>query len=462
MEAISYMLESFISILFLLSITLPFIHLLNAQKVEKTCPIHNYQKGRTQKGFSILVPCYNEALILETTLQGLKKLKYDNYEVIFINDGSTDHTSDKLCEILATRIINKAHFAEKIPSNKINTVSKSTKYPNMYVLDKKNGGKADALNAGINFSKKEFVITLDADSILDVQALQIVNEHFQDPALFAAGGTVKVLQSKKENSNVRTHLSAPFIVKSQIFEYLKGFYIYKRSLAKFKSLTVISGAFGIFKKEILIELQGFRETLGEDIDITVRIQKMIVHSAVGRVKHIPEALCYTECPEQWSDLLKQRVRWQNAFLDCISNHARFMMKNFFKSPLSFFFIVDAFLIGTLSLFAIFSKFFIDMIAYGFQLEYLIHTILIYFSLTLVSQIIYVILTLRVTRKFGIIFTNKLELTKTILLDIFVFKFITTFFVMWGSIMYLFSKQNWNKVERTGRDYFDSATDNSHP
>lgn len=444
--------------LYILAVTLPFIHIINAVKVEKKCPIRNHNKKITEKSFSILIPCYNEEKILETTIKGILQLNYKNYEVIFINDGSSDNTINKLNEILESSIKENILYTEHIPTKKINNLFKSNKYPNFYVIDKQNGGKADALNSGINFSNKDLIVTLDADSILDKNSLKIVNEHFQDPLLIAAGGTVKILQSRDSLNQMKTTLKRPFIVRIQILEYLNGFYIYKRSLAKFQSLAIISGAFGIFNKQILHKINGFRETVGEDIDITIRIQKLILASPEYKISHIPEALCYTECPEAWQDLGKQRVRWQIAFIDALTQHWRFFIKNSFKTPLSFFVIIDAFLIGILSVFTTYIAMFLLIFKYGLQVDFLIKLILLYFTITLVTHISYSLTGVRIARKYGMDFTNKFDLIKNILIDTIVFRFISTFFIIWGSIKFFISRNKWNKVERTGRTYFEKTED----
>ena len=184
----------------------------------------------------MIIPCYNENRILQTTLNGLRQVDYQNKEVIFVNDGSNDNTFDVLDQLLDLIPI---EYDGELPLSHqpVRGYYQSRIDPNIYVIDKMNGGKADALNAGCNFAQHEIIVTLDADSILDQQALKEVNLAFYRDEVVAAGGMVHILQGKSMND---LQLNHKWLVRLQIFEYLKGFYIYKSSLALLNALAIIS------------------------------------------------------------------------------------------------------------------------------------------------------------------------------------------------------------------------------
>ncbi|MBD1373947.1 glycosyltransferase, partial [Hazenella sp. IB182357] len=324
----------------------------------------------------------------------------------------------------------------------------SLKYPHIFVIDKVNGGKADSMNAALDYAYYDNVITLDADCILGEEALDIVNQVFEDENVIAAGGMVHILQSRSMDD---MFFKLKHIVRFQIFEYMKGFYMYKSSLAKLDALAIISGAFGIFKRDVLIELKGFRQTIGEDIDITLQIQQYIMKHKDKKMIFIPEAVCYTESPEKWRDLFKQRVRWQKAFIDCVIKYRGFLLKSVFNRGVSFFFLIDSFLVGTTSTF--FTTF--SLLSYLFipSLQS-VHALLVYSISAMISSLIYSTIAVFVSRYHGTHFGgfNKIRLLTTMILDFVFYRYVTLFFVMYGTIEYIFKPQDWNKFERTGNNY----------
>ncbi|MGM0902163.1 MAG: glycosyltransferase [Bacillota bacterium] len=232
-------------------------------------------KLQEEKEFSILIPAFNEEKIILNCLQGIVNLDYSNYEAIFINDGSTDQTLNILSEYLDFRPIQRTPI--QIPQHEpARGFYQSSKFPKIFLLDKKNGGKADALNAGIDYSQSSLIITLDADSILAPNALAAMNTSFEDEKVLAAGGMIQISQGFT-GSHVKPKpvFNLPAIIRYQVIQYLTDFYLHKTTQAKLKSITVIAGAFGAFQKYALLEVNGYRKTVGEDLDITLRMHKLI-------------------------------------------------------------------------------------------------------------------------------------------------------------------------------------------
>lgn len=418
-----------------LSTFLSIFHMLCALRYN--IPYYNYNK--IQKGISILIPCYNEAPILKYTIDGLMKLDYDNYEVIFINDGSNDNTLDVLDNLL--------HLAKAdtntpiILSADINSLYMSTVYNNVYVIDKGNSGKAESLNTGIMFSQKELVLTLDADCVLKCDALKIMNNTFEDRDVIASGGAVHTMQMFKLNKGIN------LMVLLQSLDYIKGFYIYKASLAYNNALAIISGAFGTFKRDVLLEVGGFRTGLGEDIDITLRLQEYAANND-KKVIFNENAICYTECPERFKDLVRQRMRWQKGFIDSILKNKTFIFKNLLNHNLCFFLFFDAVLINTISIGVLLINI---LLASTNLIKGHDNHLVSYLVITAFFNFVYSSIAITKAKRYVEGLQSK-WLYAVIVFDMFAFRFLYIFFYIFGSIQYYFGNKSWNKFTRTNNIY----------
>lgn len=454
-----------ITVFFFLSVTFPVLHLYHClpwfsepdERSKRIPKLKKQNQGHEdEEGMSILVPCYNETGILETSIESMRLLPYSQLEVIYINDGSTDDTMDYLNE----RLQLKPRYMSpngKLSYGKVKGLYQSELYPNFYVLDKENGGKADALNAGIEYSNNDLIITLDADTILEDNALSAVNDTFKDKNVVAAGGMVHVLQTKtNEPLNRLSLLFTNMLIRVQVLDFLKAFYISKLSLVRFKALAVISGAFGIFRKQALLDVGGYRKTIGEDIDITLRIHRLIAKDKSLRICFISDAVGYTELPETWKDLTKQRLRWQKAYIDCIIHFRSFFVKTLFTKPVSFFYIFESFLVGTLASYIMTGIVIVNIIEnpQHIYLNYLFF----YVFWAFLFGLLYDLVAIRQGKHYGFTFDRKdsFRILYAILFDIFIYRFVTLYFVMYGSISYFFNKK-WNKVARTGRNYHQEGS-----
>ena len=223
---------------------------------------HNqFQKQITEKSITILVPAFNEEKIIHHCLQGIVNLNYSNYEAIIINDGSSDKTLQKLYNYLQLNKVNKSP-ANQIPHEHVLGYYQSTLYPKIFIIDKENGGKADALNAGIEYASHDIIITLDADSVLDPHALTAMNQAFDDDKVLSAGGMVQIAQGfNGDFTKPKPVFTISNLIRYQIIQYITDFYLYKTTQAKLGSITVIAGAFGTFRRAALFEVNGFRKTV---------------------------------------------------------------------------------------------------------------------------------------------------------------------------------------------------------
>ena len=410
----------------------------------------NKKEINEDRFISILIPCYNEEKIIKNTIEGLIRIDYMNYECLFINDGSTDKTLKELKEVLQLRKVNRIKRYD-LCSKAIKEIYQSERYPNMFVIDKENGGKSEALNSGINYSLYDYIVTLDADSILKKDAISIMSGVFNDSKVVAASGIIQIMQSFNLSKDIdRTTLKINNLLKLQTIEYIKSCYCYKASLAKLKSLLVISGAFGFFKKDILLAVDGFSNVIGEDLDITLKIQFFIKNSN-QKIAYVPEAICYTEGPETFKDYVKQRKRWQQSFIHGLISFRKTIFKATFTEALPFFMIVDALFLGIISSFVIL---FSSVLIITNTINGTLWHILIYLYIFVLIHLIYNIIGLCIACYYGIKFKGMdiIRLIFTVILDIFIYRMIILYTIISGTISYFSNKRDWNKVNRSGYDY----------
>lgn len=429
-----------LELLIFFSTILPLFHLLNAFFSRRK----RMELDQVERRVSILIPCYNEEDTVSLSVRGLLNMHYRDFEAIYINDGSTDDTLEKLNQILNLKLVQNVHLGGRA------TLYRSQRYRNFLVINRRNGGKSAALNSGLMVARSEIIVTLDADSILERNSLKVICTAFGDPSVVAAGGSIHIMQGYDPDLyQNRWGFVRRTLVSLQMLEYIKGFYIYKHSLAKQNAIAIISGAFGAFKRSALISAGGYRRTLGEDIDITMRIQR-IIHNTKLKVLYLPEALCYTQCPESWHDLIRQRLRWQKGFVDCTVHHRKFLLRTFLYKSLSFHYLVEAFIIGQCScLFT--SVNYLLVIALALTQPVTLHIFLFYFLLCVLLNLLYTVGALLVSRRYhryphG---AGK-KMLAAIVFDALFYRYFNLFTYLAGTVAYLWNSRDarWNKVARS--------------
>ncbi|GAI65631.1 unnamed protein product, partial [marine sediment metagenome] len=228
----------------------------------------NIKEFETTPSVSIIIPAYNEGKVIEKTIRSVLELSYSQKEIFVVDDGSKDDTL-KIAKLMET-------------NNPIRVISK-----------KKNGGKWGALNKGIESSKSDIIVCIDADTVLDKNAIQPLVSHFIDSKVGAVAGNIKV--GNRDN----------ILTKLQALEYISKLNIQRRSEAFFRKVTVVPGPLGAFRKSIIKEVGFYTgDTFAEDADLTLKILR-----AGYKIKYEPKSIGYTEAPISIFDLAKQRYRW---------------------------------------------------------------------------------------------------------------------------------------------------------
>ena len=280
---------------------------------------------------SVIVPAFNEEANVVETVQSLLQLRYPRLEVLVVNDGSTDGTLACLVERFGLKPVSRG-YEQGVPCQPIRAVYESRRYPELVVVDKENGGKGDALNAGINVSRYPLFCGIDGDSVLEADALLRVALpfHHHPETMVAAGGTVRIANGSELRAGriVDVALSRALLPRIQVVEYLRAFLFGRMGWSALGGLLIISGAFGVFEKRAVIEAGGYAtDSVGEDMELVVRLHRSLREKKRRyRIGFVPEPVCWTEAPESLSVLRRQRMRWQRGLIDSLLRH-RCMLLN---------------------------------------------------------------------------------------------------------------------------------------
>lgn len=274
---------------------------------------------------ALLAPAFNESLTIAQSIRSLLSLQYPSFEVVVINDGSSDDTLAVLIETFGLSRIQRHHDSE-IPHQPIRGLYGSVHQPRLVVVDKANGGKADALNAGINVSRAPIFCSMDADSLLEPDALlRAVRPFVEDPVkTVAVGGTVRIANGCVIVDGRVVEVRAPRnpLALLQTVEYLRAFLMARLAWSRINSLTIISGAFGLFRRTRVMEVGGYTlGTVGEDMELVIKLHRLMRDKGLPyRIAFVPEPVCWTEAPESLSVLGRQRSRWHRGALETFERH----------------------------------------------------------------------------------------------------------------------------------------------
>lgn len=277
---------------------------------------------------SLIVPAFDEAETIVDNVESLMQLTYPEYEVLVVNDGSTDGTMERLHE--AFDLVEAPDpGTDLLSTRRVRHLYRSRRHPSLKVLDKENGGKADALNAGINHSRYPVFCGVDADSILQRDSLDRVMRPMRfDPSVIAAGGTVRIANGCDISGGFLQRVGLPRepLVMFQIIEYLRAFLFGRMGWAAMDGLLIISGAFGVFRRDAVVEVGGYStDSVGEDMELVVRLHRhMRREDRAYRIAFVPDPICWTEAPEDISTLRGQRIRWQRGLSESLGGHLGLM------------------------------------------------------------------------------------------------------------------------------------------
>lgn len=315
---------------FVISIFYIILILLSSRKLRDFIKVVNNDVtiiSNYTKPISVVVPAYNEEATIIDNITSLLDLNYPEFEIIVVNDGSKDNTIAKVIKHFKLRRID-VEINMQVDCKKIKGVYGSFIIPNLVVVDKENGGKADALNAGINLSRYPLFCGIDADCIIEKNALlRIVKPFLKYEDTIAVGGIVRIANGCTiENGKlIKAKLPKKAIVKFQIIEYFRAFLTSRIGWEKINALLIISGAFGVFKKSAVVKVGGYSRTIGEDMELTVKMHEYFRENKLKyKIDFASDAVCWTQAPDTLKGLKSQRVRWHRGLTDSILRHKKMM------------------------------------------------------------------------------------------------------------------------------------------
>jgi cellulose synthase/poly-beta-1,6-N-acetylglucosamine synthase-like glycosyltransferase len=409
-------------------------------------------------GMSILAPAYNEGANVIENVRSLLSIHYNNLEVIIINDGSKDDSLEKL---IAAYDLYKSDFFvnEQVATKPVRGVYKSRakKYRKLIVVDKVNGGKADALNVGINISQKEYIVCIDVDCILEQDALLKLAKPFLENTtqrVIATGGVIRIANgcTIEDGMLVKINLPNTFLPRMQTLEYIRAFLLGRMAWSRLNGLLLISGAFGAFDKEIAVKCGGYdHNTVGEDMELVVRMRRYMEElKQPYKVSFIPDPLCWTEAPVSFKILGRQRNRWARGTIETLRMHKvmffnpKYGLLGMLSYPYWFFFEYLAPIIEFVGM-----SCFIILALFGLTNWYFFFCLLaLVFSFGIMYSIFAILMEVLTYNQYSR-YRDVLRLILTALMEPFVFHP----FVVWSSIkgnIDLYQKKNsWGEMTRQG-------------
>jgi cellulose synthase/poly-beta-1,6-N-acetylglucosamine synthase-like glycosyltransferase len=280
--------------------------------------------SRTTPPITIVIPAYNEATGIVDSVRSMSIVKYPRFEIVVTNDGSTDATLESLIEAFDLEKV-RIPYRPDLECAPIRAIYRGRSGVDITVIDKVNGGRADALNAGINAARHPYVFCTDADVILDpdclVHAMQRVVEDRERTV--GVGGNVRPLNGSRVELGHLIESSVPegLIARMQILEYVRTFLASRPGWSWMNALPNVSGAFGIWKKSVVVEVGGFtRGHMGEDMDLTMRVHRHLLDRKIPyRIVYEPSAVIWTEVPDTARVLRRQRIRWHRGLMTTVKD-----------------------------------------------------------------------------------------------------------------------------------------------
>ncbi len=407
--------------------------------------------NRLDPPISIIAPAYNEQYTIVSSVQAMLKIEYAQFEVVVVCDGPKDNTLEELIKGFDLVEV-KEPIRKELEHKRVLSVYRSVREPNLKVILKENGGKADALNCGINACEYPLFCAIDADSLLEGDSLSKLAEPFlSSPNTCASGGVVRIANGSVIESGVVKKVLLPKtqMEKMQIVEYLSAYFLGRMGWVALDSIMIISGALGLFSKKAVLRVGGYKaSTVGEDMELVLRLRNENIRSGISNgIAFVPDAVCWTQCPEDFKTLGNQRRRWQRGLWESL-----FVYKSLMFHPKG----------GVLSFVAF--PFFVFIEALGPLFELMGYAIFIlaaiggfvswevFFYLLILSTLLGFILSISALLIEEVFFHNYsgsqlVQLLWSALLDSMILRYIKLWWRVQGMVQFFQKKTHWGEMKR---------------
>lgn len=325
------------------------VHLLKRHYQQlRVSDLERFKQDTELPPVTLIIPAFNEETTLQDTLDNLRRQDYPNYEILIVNDGSTDMTLELLMQKFALRPA--LHLNPNcLPTAPVKEVYRSEKDPQIWVVDKENKGKSDALNAALNYCQTPYFCVMDADTILEPYALtRMVFTLLTERNTVAVSGILRVLNGCTFKDGVVQKVKLPqnALTALQVLEYMRSFLASRMSWNVTRGSLIISGAFGLFSHATVVKAGGYdTETVGEDMELVVRLHRYCrQHKPDYQIHFVPDPVAWTQCPEHLGDLYLQRERWQRGLVQSLMKHLPMLLNPRYGSvglvAMPFFFFLE--------------------------------------------------------------------------------------------------------------------------
>jgi len=461
LAALSVLIQFGILIYFLLLQGIQFFLIIRAffairsyQGRTEADPLDNLFETTHALPITLICPAYNESAGVVASVSSLISLRYPEFQVVVVNDGSTDDTVARLVEAFGMKPTKRV-IRQLIPTQEVRAVYESHSVRNLVVVDKANGGKADALNCGINVARYHLVCCMDADSLLEPDALlRVVRPFLDESDTVGCGGVIRPLNGCRVTPMGIRGILMPdsWLARFQVVEYLRAFLFGRMGLSSLDSLFIVSGAFGLFRKDILVRSGGFRtDIVGEDFEVVVRVHhRLRDEKKPYHISLVPDPICWTEAPEHLKILRRQRSRWQRGLLETLWLHRsmwfnpRYGRIGVFSMPFFLLFEALAPLIEVLGYVIFIWSICTHSINTPFALLFLWLAVL----LGIFNSVVAIVLQeITLHRYQGLGAWGRLLLTG--ILENFGYRQLTLLWRLKGTLDFLRGKKNWGRMDRYG-------------
>jgi len=433
---------------------LSFFAIKRYLKERKTTELERIFQSPFFEPISIIAPAYNEEETVVESAKALLQLQYPQHEVVVVNDGSKDRTLKMLVERYKM-VKAPITYPMQIDCKRIKQVYVSPEYPNLVLVDKENGGKGDAMNAGVNVSRYPLVCFIDADSLLEPDALlKVVRPFLEDPTTIGVGGIVRIANGCKVKAGrvIEVGMAKNSLARFQIVEYLRAFLFGRTGWDILNGMLIISGAFGLFSKKAVVECGGYRsDTVGEDMEFTVRLHRIMREKKrLYRITFIADPVCWTQVPEKLKILSGQRNRWQRGLMDSMFFNMKMLFNpkygivGLFAMPFFFFFEMLGPIAEFTGYIVFFVSWYLNIVSFTFALFFLAAAIVLGIILSMGSLVLEELSFRRYPKILHLVI-----LFAYAVLENFGYRQLNTWWRFKGCLDHILGKRGWGKMERKG-------------
>ncbi|MDH4230537.1 MAG: glycosyltransferase [Nitrospirota bacterium] len=444
----------FVNFFYSILLSISFFVVLRHIKRIRYSPIKDFSMSPETPPVSVLIPIYNESNIIIRTLKSALALDYPFFDIIVINDGSTDNTLDTLIKTYKLKKIDLV-YRSIIKTARIRGVYYSADTANLLVIDKERSGKADSLNCAINACRNPYFCSVDADSVLEKDSLLRLIAPVMESAVpvVASGGVVRIQNGTEvKNGMIEINLPKNNLAVFQIVEYLRAFLFGRVGWDSINAILILSGTFSLFNKAAVLEIGGYKTNhVSEDMEIIMNLHKHhIEHKKPYRIKFISDPICWTEVPETFKMLGRQRRRWHLGLIQSIFQHKKMMFNprygglGMFVYPYYVFIEMFGPLIEVFGYVVVISTYFLGLLDKEFLLLFL--TLAVFYGIFLSTVGVFLEeLTYRRYPKWS----HLLKLLTYGIFENFGYRQLNSFWRVQAFFQYLFGKRKWEHIEQKG-------------